>query len=127
MLNVRGKARSAIRIARQYGLTGIAQAVARNLRLTPMPAALDEASIAWEFFQLQGTCGVMIDVGAHYGNALAPFASSGWEVFAFEPDPINRARLLKNFDGGARLRVDARAVGEQSRRGVPFYRSKISS
>ncbi|MEJ7783663.1 MAG: FkbM family methyltransferase [Solirubrobacteraceae bacterium] len=35
----------------------------------------------------------MLDVGAHYGSSLAPFADDGWSVHAFEPDPDNRARL----------------------------------
>ncbi len=37
--------------------------------------------------------GVMVDVGAHYGSSLRPFAKDGWRVFAFEPDPANRQKL----------------------------------
>jgi FkbM family methyltransferase len=31
-------------------------------------------------------CGVMVDVGAHFGESFEPFAIRGWEVLAFEPD-----------------------------------------
>ncbi len=32
------------------------------------------------------TKGVMVDVGAHFGESLQPFAKRGWRIVAFEPD-----------------------------------------
>jgi hypothetical protein len=29
----------------------------------------------------------MLDVWAHHGTSLVPFARAGWQVYAFEPDP----------------------------------------
>ena len=72
----------------------------------------------------------MIDVGAHTGTALAPFLDRGWRIFAFEPDEKNRAKLTERLSAhgrGAQVSVDIRCVGNQSQRGVPFYRSEQST
>lgn len=74
--------------------------------------------------------GVMIDVGAHHGLALAPFLDLGWRVFAFEPDESNRSRLLdglrKNPKGSA-VTVDVRAVSRETQRSLAFFRSDVST
>jgi len=78
---------------------------------------------------LKGTPGskVMIDVGAHFGGSSRPFLSSGWRVYAFEPDPANRKKLeslVTQFPG---LSIDPRAVGEREETDVPFYTSEVST
>jgi FkbM family methyltransferase len=127
MWDVNGKLISAMRIARERGVSGLVQAVGRNLGVASMQAGLDESDIAWDFFHHQAAPGTMVDVGAHYGSALRPFARKGWQVFAFEPDAKNRAHLLGEFAGFPNLKIDPRAVADQARQGVTFYRSDVSS
>ncbi|MFO8166210.1 MAG: FkbM family methyltransferase [Desulfatiglandales bacterium] len=71
--------------------------------------------------------GIMFDVGAHYGGALASFAENGWEVFAFEPDPENRLVLKSKFGNFSNVHIDPRAVSKTSEKGIPFYHSDESS
>lgn len=108
-------------------MSGLVQAVGRNLGAAKLQAGLDESDIAWAFFQDQSPNGTMIDVRAHYGSALRPFVRKGWRVFAFEPDAKNRARLVSEFAGFPSLKIDSRAVSDQARRGVTFFRSDVSS
>lgn len=70
--------------------------------------------------------GLMIDVGAHYGSELAPYARHGWRVLAFEPDPANRAVLVKKAFGD-RVEVIPNAVGETAAAGIPFFSSEESA
>lgn len=70
--------------------------------------------------------GMMIDVGAHYGSELAPYAWWGWEVLAFEPDPANRA-VLERKAFGPRVTIIPCAVGEKPATDVPFFSSDESA
>lgn len=70
---------------------------------------------------------VMVDVGAHIGNSLKPFAQAGWRVLAFEPDPANRQRLEEAVQHFSAVTVDARAVGEHAATQVPFFASTEST
>lgn len=95
-------------------------------------ASYDEsrAIAAWFDDKPMSRVPVMIDVGAHYGSSLLPFAKLGWEVFAFEPDDENRGRLYERLSREAsafRVQVDARCVGDTPAPKVSFYRSPISS
>ncbi len=86
------------------------------------PPSFDEVSIVERL--LAGTSGVMVDVGAHHGFALQPFACRGWEVHAFEPDPVNRGILLENHPD---VHVDPRAVAEVDGEVLKFFTSTVSS
>lgn len=127
MGNVNDRLHRALRVAREQGVAGVAQAVGRRLGLPAMQPVLDEAAIAWDFFHLEAKPGVMIDVGAHHGGSLRPFLRQGWRVQAFEPDPANRALLLAEFADCPTLSVDMRAVSDQPRQGVTFFRSDLST
>ena len=64
------------------------------------------------------------------GGACLKFLSSGWRIFAFEPDGSNRAVLEKKIKGHKnydRIHVDHRAVGNKAQNNVPFFRSEESS
>lgn len=67
------------------------------------------------------TPGTMVDVGAHRGGSLRGLAQAGWRVLAFEPDPSNRERLLRNAAAFPEVTVDPRAVGEVVAEARPFY------
>ncbi len=69
----------------------------------------------------------MIDVGAHHGAALAPMAIRGWDIHAFEPDPDNREFLHNRFDNASNIRIDGRAVSNQSGTGAAFFQSPVST
>lgn len=71
--------------------------------------------------------GVMVDVGAHFGTTLLPFARLGWAVHAFEPDAKNRAVLESNTAKLPNVNIDIRALSNEAKKDVPFYTSEIST
>lgn len=85
-------------------------AARRYLRRLLGPAQIAESEIACA--ALRNRAGVMLDVGAHYGSSLEPFADQGWSVHAFEPDPDNRARLESAFGGRPNVTIVPAAVSD---------------
>ena len=71
--------------------------------------------------------GVMVDVGAHYGSTLLPFARGGWTVHAFEPDPENRAVLSRLVTRLTNVHIDRRALADHEELDVPFFASEVST
>lgn len=67
----------------------------------------------------------MIDVGAHFGESLAPYLRMGWNILAFEPDPANRAKLQQQVDV-SRIRLFDAAVSDHAEDGVAFFASPES-
>lgn len=94
-------------------------------------AHYDETDCVSRLFDNELHGSIMIDVGAHHGHALFPFLEKGWRVFAFEPDDRNRAilekRLERNGDARSLVKLDSRAVSDQVRSGLAFYRSDQST
>jgi len=72
-------------------------------------------------------CGIMINVGAHFGSALPPFIEKGWKVYAFEPDEKNREILEKRYGNQLNVIIDKRAVSDEHAEKVQFYTSKEST
>ena len=72
---------------------------------------------------------VMIDVGAHVGGSLIKFAQSGWQIFAFEPDNENRKKLeyLCSRENLINVKIDSRAVSNENKQNLIFFRSDLSS
>jgi FkbM family methyltransferase len=73
---------------------------------------VDETGIAFQLLNADGH--VMLDVGAHHGWSLAPFAERGWEVHAFEPDPDNRAVLSDKYGNVSNVTIVPAAVSDQA-------------
>jgi FkbM family methyltransferase len=71
--------------------------------------------------------GRMIDVGAHHGWAMKPFAELGWSVDAFEPDPKNRAVLSSRTADCSNVTIHALAVSDRSQDSVDFFSSEEST
>jgi FkbM family methyltransferase len=71
--------------------------------------------------------GVMVDVGAHYGSSLRPFAADGWQIYAIEPDPNNRAILERRFGRSPNVTIEPRAISERDGDRVSLYTSSVSS
>jgi FkbM family methyltransferase len=70
---------------------------------------------------------VMIDVGAHWGGSMLPFARDGWRILCFEPDPTNRLKLIEKAAAFASVSVDPRAVSDAPAEAVPFFGSDVST
>lgn len=88
-------------------------------------ASLDESKVILSLLKPIRN-GIVIDVGAHYGDALKKFAEKGYACHAFEPDPVNREKLLKNTVN-LPVVVDSRAISNVISFNQPFYRSPEST
>jgi len=96
----------------------------------PFPAGTAmfyEGELVADFADVGSKPGLMVDVGAHHGFALEPFAEAGWTVHAFEPDPTNRTRLNQRVKRSWNVTIDDRAVAEDDGAVVDFYTSPESS
>ena len=90
------------------------------------PRTMSEVEVLHELMSDEPRGAVMVDVGAHWGESLLPFAVDGWEVHAFEPDPVNRAHLHHTCRELPNVAVIPKAVS--ARQGeVTLYRSAESS
>jgi FkbM family methyltransferase len=85
-----------------------------------------EAELILTMFDARKRKGVMIDVGAHYGESFAPYADRGWKIFAFEPDAENRARLKQSVKLDKVALFDC-ALSDHEEESVPFFASQESS
>ena len=93
-------------------------------------AHYDETDCIAEVFLKTLSGKLMIDVGAHHGWALSPFLDKDWNIFAFEPDEKNRAKLLerlRNHQNRDLVSLDTRCVSNKSQSGISFYRSEQST
>jgi FkbM family methyltransferase len=93
-------------------------------------AHLDETDCIAQLIGTRPKGATMIDVGAHHGGALVPFLDKGWRVLAFEPDDANRRILLQRLAKHRSTQsasVDARAVSNESKQGLSFFRSEQST
>jgi FkbM family methyltransferase len=70
---------------------------------------------------------IMIDVGAHHGHALMPYAIDGWTIHAFEPDPQNRKFLISQLSAMENVKVNPQAVSNTNASKESFYQSSESS
>lgn len=86
----------------------------------------DEVELVHRLLRSQ-TPGTMIDVGAHHGSALAPFAKDGWLVHAFEPDPVNRRQLEEVAAALPGVTVDPRAVFSADGETLDLFTSDVST
>ena len=117
--------RKALFLLRSKGVGALARKLMAKTRswLAREPS---EHLIAFHVLKDTATARVMIDVGASTGITLAPFADAGWRVYAFEPDPRNRAVLERTFGDYPNVVIDPRAVSNEAREAAPFYSSEIS-
>jgi FkbM family methyltransferase len=70
---------------------------------------------------------IMFDVGANIGNSLDIYLSRGWKIYAFEPDPNNRDKLLELYGSNPRLHVSPCAISLVDGDVVSFYASEEST
>lgn len=90
-------------------------------------AQFDECQFVFEALGARNNKGVMIDVGAHVGSSLIAFAKTGWDIWAFEPDPENRRKLHERVKDRSNVCVIDKAVSNESKSDVAFYSSNVST
>lgn len=88
---------------------------------------IDEVDLIYEALSGKIKSKVMVDVGAHFGGSLERFAHDGWRIYAFEPDPQNRAILSSYCRNISGVTIDSRAVSNQDNEDRPFYKSEVST
>jgi FkbM family methyltransferase len=71
--------------------------------------------------------GIMIDVGAQFGESLRPFRLFNWRVLAFEPDPDPRKRASLAAEEDERVTVVPLAVSDREQKDIPFFTSEEST
>ena len=123
-MGLKSKMHTFTKISAERGL-GDALLTARSRLLHPF--APDEPALVLSAFAKLAQTGIMLDVGAHYGTSLLPFAQAGWQVYAFEPDPQNRALLEANTADLPNVHIDPRALSDHTEQGAAFFQSSQSS
>ena len=104
----------------------LAKALPEGLKRRMRSFLPDETRLVFDLVGRGAAERTMLDVGACKGDSLAPFAESGWTVYAFEPDDENRAELGKRWGHNANVHIDARAVSNEAATDLPFFRSPVS-
>ena len=91
------------------------------------PTNPSEIKIIYHILNAKHQPGLMIDVGAHYGESFSIFADSGWEVHAFEPDLENRQKLEMRLGNSRKVVINSSAVSNKNERLVDFYANEVST
>ena len=123
-MSITRKAKTAIKILKTRGLAGVSQTTYAKLDRSYHP---DETQIVFDLLKDSVPTGLMIDVGAHHGSSLAPFAEQGWQVIAFEPDTNNRAILSNTFGAEKNIIIDPHACSDHVQPEATFYTSAEST
>lgn len=118
------KISTAFAVLKTSGIKGIYQIIQAKLDWAYRP---DEAHIIFQALTQDQDTGIMIDVGAHHGASLAPFAGAAWQVYAFEPDTHNRSVLGETFKGFSNVIIDPRACSDQVQPDAILYASEEST
>lgn len=122
-MGIQKKLKTGLKVLNEKGFSGLMRLVRHKL----FPSATtDENQLIFDALHELIPVGVMVDVGAHHGYSLEPFAKAGWEVFAFEPDPKNRAQLLERASQYPNVHIDCHAVSNEIIEDASFYTSKES-
>ncbi len=126
-MHTKYKIRKAKMILLHEGLFVFIKTLLRYLKKRSAPHQPNESEIAFNALNADNSTGYMVDIGAHHGDSLGPFACSGWKVYAFEPDSKNRERLLNLFGTSQDVVIDSRAVSDHTDDEAAFYRSEDST
>jgi FkbM family methyltransferase len=118
------KSRTALKILKEQGLKGVFTTIRAKLNRSSKP---DETNFVFQVLKGADYPGLMIDVGAHYGSSLAPFAEHGWQVLAFEPDSANRRVLTHAYGTHPNVIIDPRACSDQVQPEVTLFTSAEST
>lgn len=118
------KLKTALRVLRTKGLKGVFYVIYTKFNRSFRP---DESQLVFNLLADADQPGLMIDVGAHHGSSLAPFAEHGWQVIAFEPDSQNRETLTDAFSSYDNVYIDPRACSERAEPQATLFASAEST
>jgi len=92
-------------------------------------ASMNESLFVWQIATLKSRANraIMVDVGAHHGSSLSFFVEGGWQVYGFEPDPVNRQKLIERYGQYDNLEILSNAVSDVECEEVDFFSSDVSS
>ena len=107
--------------------TALRRKIDYQLKLKWKKNFVDEVDLIFKVLMRTDVPKSMIDVGAHHGNSLKRYVKAGWHIYAFEPDPRNRRKLMERFGNQKNLLVDPRALGAIDQKNLDFYTSPDSS
>ena len=124
-MGLKQKINNAIKVFRQAGFIGLVNASKKYI--IKREYRPEEPLLIFQAINAVANKGIMIDVGAHYGTSIRPFVDAGWDIYAFEPDSSNRERLQEEFDKFNNVFIDNRAVSNQIKDSVNFYKSNKST
>lgn len=85
-----------------------------------------EGILCWKYAQDGCQTRVMIDVGAHSGGSLRPFAHAGWRVIAIEPCRARVEEIEAKY-GLSNVDIVAAAVGASPADSQTLYTSEEST
>ncbi len=118
------KLKTAVKIFRDHGVKGVFKVISSKFDRSYRP---DEAQIVFDLLKSSVQPGLMVDVGAHHGLSLKPFAQQHWQVVAFEPDSHNRQVLEENFSNYNNIIIDKRACSDKPLPTATLFTSVESS
>ncbi|MBB4266433.1 FkbM family methyltransferase [Roseospira visakhapatnamensis] len=91
-------------------------------------ARLDESALLLALARFQTTApGRLVDVGAHRGGFLAPFAEAGWSVLALEPEAANHAALAGRAAAWPLVTVERLALSDAPAEGAALFTAPDST
>lgn len=123
----KSKLGKAISILSNQGIGPLINRALIYLNLRERPTVVEETEFVFNVLKDEPQKNLMFDVGAHIGGGLAPFANNGWQVFAFEPDSVNRGKLQAAFGSYPNVMIDSRAVSDVDNEELTLYRSTQST
>ncbi|MFU8825990.1 MAG: FkbM family methyltransferase [Brevefilum sp.] len=118
------KLKTASNVLKTRGLKGVFSILKAKFDRSYRP---DETQILFDLLKSANQSGLMIDVGAHHGSSLAPFARAGWQVIAFEPDSNNRNILTTTFGTFENVIIDPRACSDHNQPAATLFASTEST
>lgn len=87
----------------------------------------EELELMTEFLLPRSHNGLMVDVGAHYGESFKTLAYHGWDVIAVEPDPSPAKHQMIAARSTSRVKELRCALSNTAGLKVPFFVSTESS
>lgn len=114
-------------VYRANGIKGTARRAVRKVRSLSAGVSFDEVDVIRQSLIARQDGGLMVDVGAQRGNTLVGFLDAGWDVIAFEPDPINLVELKVRHGNRQGLAILELALSDELRDNVDFYGSNRST
>ena len=101
----------------------------KNLRklISGKKSGFEELEVMTDFLLPRSRRGLMVDVGAHFGESFKTLAYHGWDVIAVEPDPSPSKHTMIAARSTPRVKELRCALSHTAGQKVPFFVSSESS